>query len=272
MGAMMPLVMESVRFGYGTELVLDGVSLQVGAGEGVALLGANGAGKTTLTRLAMALQHPRAGRVMTAGRDTAGSQPEDLADVAGYLFQHPEAQLFARTVRAEVAFGPERLGWNPGRILAAVEGVLSELGLEALAARHPYDLPGPTRRLVALAAALVAAPQLLILDEPTAGLDRAARARVAEVVLARRAAGTAVLAVTHDLSFAAGVLDRAVLLEGKRISRDLPIPEFLGHHPDFPAPPLVELARRLGLKGVRPTIAALAPLLTSHPETRTLEA
>jgi len=78
--------------------------------------------------------------------------------------------------------------------------------------------------------------------------------------------------VTHDLGFAAGVLDRAVLLEGKRISRDLPIPEFLGHHPDFPAPPLVELSRRLGLKGVRPTIAALAPLLTSHPETRTLEA
>ncbi len=269
---MMPLVMDSVRFSYGAELVLDGVSLQVAAGEGVALLGANGAGKTTLTRLAMALRHPSAGHVMTAGRNTAGRQPEDLADVAGYLFQHPEAQLFARTVQAEVAFGPERLGWRADTVMAAVEGVLSELGLEALAARHPYDLPGPTRRLVALAAALVAAPQLLILDEPTAGLDRAASARVAEVVLARRAAGTAVLAVTHDLGFAAAVLDRAIVLEGKRISRDLPIPALLGRHPDFPAPPLLELARRLGLEEVRPTIAALAPLLTSHPKTGTLEA
>lgn len=271
MDAMMPLVLDSVRFGYGADLVLDGVSLQVAAGEGVALLGANGAGKTTLTRLAMALRHPGAGRVLTAGRDTAGRQPEDLADVAGYLFQHPEAQLFARTVHAEVAFGPERLGWHPVRIVTAVEGVLSELGLESLAARHPYDLPGPTRRLVALAAALVAAPRLLILDEPTAGLDRAARARVAEAVLARRAAGTAVLAVTHDLGFAAGVLDRAVVLEEKRIGRDLPISVLLGRHPGYPAPPLLEVARRLGLEDVRPTIAALAPLLTSHPETRTLE-
>jgi energy-coupling factor transporter ATP-binding protein EcfA2 len=269
---MTPLVLESVRFGYGIEPVLDAISLRVGAGEGVALLGANGAGKTTLTRLAMALRHPSAGRVLTAGRETANRKPEDLADVAGYLFQHPEAQLFARTVRAEVAFGPERLGWHSDRIREAVDGVLNELGIAALAAHHPYDLPGPTRRLVALAAALVAAPRLLILDEPTAGLDRAARTRVSDVVRGRLAGGTAVLAVTHDLGFAAGVLDRAVLLEGKRISRDLPLPELFGHHADFPAPPLVELARRLGLESVRPTIASLAPLLTSHPKTRTLEA
>jgi energy-coupling factor transport system ATP-binding protein len=238
----------------------------------VALLGANGAGKTTLTRLAMALRHPDAGRVVTAGRDTAGRRPEDLADVAGYLFQNPEAQLFARTVRAEVGFGPERLGWKADQVRAAVDHVLGELGLEPLAARHPYDLPDPTRRLVALAATLVANPQLLILDEPTAGLDRAARARVADVVRGRRAAGVAVLAVTHDLGFAAEVLDRAIVLEGTRVSRDLPLPALLGHHPEYPAPPLLDLARRLGLEGEAPSLRDLAPLLTSHPETRTLEA
>jgi energy-coupling factor transport system ATP-binding protein len=270
--AVTPLVLEAVRFGYGAEPVLDGVSLRIGAGEGVALLGANGAGKTTLTRLAMALRRPDAGRVVTAGRDTAGRRPEDLADVAGYLFQHPEAQLFARTVRAEVSFGPERLGWKPERVVAAVDHVLGELALEPYAGRHPYDLPGPTRRLVAFAAALVANPQLLILDEPTAGLDRAARARVADVIRRRRAAGVAVLAVTHDLGFAAGVLDRAVVLEGTQVSRDLPLVALLGHHPGFPAPPLLDLARRLGLGGAAPTIQALAPLLTSHPETGTLEA
>lgn len=272
MGAVMPLVLEGVRFAYGTDSVLDGVSLQIEPGAGVALLGANGAGKTTLTRLAMALLHPNAGRVLTAGQDTLGRQPEDLAGAVGYLFQHPEAQLFARTVRAEVAFGPERLGWSAEKIRVAVDGVVDELGLSTLAEHHPYDLPQPTRRLVAFAAALVASPLLLILDEPTAGLDRASRARVADIVAARRAAGTAVLAVTHDLGFAAAVLDRAIVLEGKRVAMELPLPELLGKHPDFPAPPLLELARRLGLDGVRPAAAALALLLTSHPKTGTLEA
>jgi energy-coupling factor transporter ATP-binding protein EcfA2 len=272
MGPVTPLMMESVGFHYGGDPVLHEVSLRVEAGEGVALLGPNGAGKTTLTRLAMALRHPTAGRVVTAGRDTDGRRPEDLADVAGYLFQHPAAQLFERTVRAEIAFGPERLGWPAVQVEEAVASVLDELGLESLAGLHPYDLPEPTRRLVALGAALVSGPLLLLLDEPTAGLDRAARARVAGVVHARRAAGTAVLAVTHDLGFAVEALDRAVVLERGRVSEDAPLLGVVGRHPAFPAPPLLALSRRLGLRGVRPAVESLAPLLTSHPETGTLEA
>jgi len=272
MGTVTPLIMESVRFDYGGEPVLQDLSLQVAAGEGVALLGPNGAGKTTLTRLAMALRHPKAGRVRTAGRDTAGLGPEDLADVAGYLFQHPSAQLFERTARAELAFGPERLGWSAPRVTEAVDTILAELGVEALADFHPYDLPEPTRRLVAFGAALVASPILLLLDEPTAGLDREARTRVARVLGARRAAGTAVLAVTHDLGFALEALDRAVVLERGRIREDALLLDVVGRDPEFPPPPLLALSRRLGLDAVRPTVAALAPLLTSHPETGTLEA
>ena len=272
MGPMTRLVMESVGFDYGGEPVLTEVSLRVDAGEGVALLGPNGAGKTTLTRLAMALRHPRAGRVVTAGRDTDGRRPEDLAEVAGYLFQHPSAQLFERTVRAELAFGPARLGWPSSRVAQAVASVLDELGLAALADLHPYDLPEPTRRLVALGAALVGAPLLLLLDEPTAGLDRASRARVAQVVAARRSAGAAVLAVTHDLGFAVEALDRAVVLERGRIRADAPILDVVGRSPAYPAPPLLALSQRLGLGGARPTVAALAPLLTSRPQTGTLEA
>lgn len=270
MGALTPLVLDGVRFGYGAGPVLDGVSLRLEEGEGVALLGANGAGKTTLTRLAMALRHPPQGRVWTCGRDTAGRGPEDFADVAGYLFQHPEAQLFAQTVRGEVAFGPSQLGWSAGRLATAVAAVLEELGLTPHAEQHPYDLPAPIRRLVALAAALVAAPRLLILDEPTAGLDRASRARVADAVLSRRREGTAVLAVTHDFGFAAEVLDRAVVLGGARVTHDTALTDLLGREPEFPAPPLLELTRRLGITGVRASIEILAPLLTSHPETGTL--
>lgn len=270
MDAVTPLVLDGVRFGYGAEPVLDGVSLRLEAGEGVALLGANGAGKTTLTRLAMALRHPQQGSVSTCGRDTARRKPEDLADVTGYLFQHPEAQLFAQTVRGEVAFGPERLRWAAGRVAMAVAAVLDELGLAPHADKHPYDLPTPTRRLVALAAALVASPTLLILDEPTAGLDRNSRVRVARAVTARRRAGTAVLAVTHDFGFAVEVLDRAVVLDRARITHDMGLTDLLGRLPEFPAPPLLELARRLGIEKVRASLDALAPVLTSHPETGTL--
>jgi len=272
MDTVTPLVLESVHFDYGGDAVLSEVSLRVEPGEGVALLGPNGAGKTTLTRLAMALRHPRSGRVVTGGRDTGGRRPEDLADVAGYLFQHPSAQLFERTVRAEIAFGPGRLGWTSGEVERAVATVLLELGLESLAAHHPYDLPEPTRRLVALGAALVSSPLLLLLDEPTAGLDRAARARVAQVVRARRAAGTAVLAVTHDLGFAVEALDRAVVLERGRVRLDAPLLDVVGRDPAFPAPPLLELSRRLGFAAVRPAIESLAPLLTSRAKFGTLEA
>lgn len=272
MGPVTPLLMEQVRFGYGSDAVLDGVSLRVEAGEGVALLGANGVGKTTLTRLAMALRHPQAGRVVTVGRDTARLQPEDLADAVGYLFQHPEAQLFASSVRREVAFGPARLGWAEDRIAGAVEAVLDECGLTAESERHPYDLPAPIRRVVALAAALVAGPSLLLLDEPTAGLDRANCARVLSTLAARRAAGVAIVAVTHDFGFAAELLDRAVVLDRGGVSHDGSLTALLGSRPEFPAPPLLALARGLGLADVRPTVAALVPRLTSRSGPRTLQA
>jgi energy-coupling factor transporter ATP-binding protein EcfA2 len=229
------------------EPALAGVSLALAAGEGVAIFGPNGAGKTTLARLAMALLHPTRGSVETAGRPTAGLGPEAFAATVGFVFQNPDAQLFERTVRAELAFGPRQLGWTPERILARGAEVLEELGLASAATLHPYDLPLPTRRLVALASALMAEPVLLILDEPTAGLDRASRAIVERAVRARRAAGGAVLAVTHDAGFAAEALDRGVVLAGGRVMRDGPMTDVLGTEHAPSAPAAVELARGLGL-------------------------
>jgi energy-coupling factor transport system ATP-binding protein len=244
------LALDDVAYAYprAAAAALDGVSLEVSPGEGVALLGPNGAGKTTLTRLAVALLAPARGVVRVAGRATRGLAPEDLAAAAGYLFQHPEAQLFARSVRAELAFGLERQGWEAERVERRVHEVLAELDLASCAETHPYDLPAPRRRIVALGAALAAGPALLILDEPTAGLDRAGRELVQRVVAARRAAGTAVLAVTHDMAFALEALDRAVVLRAGRLVRDAPLADVLGGPGDpHPLPPHAELARRLGL-------------------------
>jgi energy-coupling factor transport system ATP-binding protein len=246
------LRLSAVDFAYPATPVLADVSLEIAAGEGVALLGPNGAGKTTLTRLAMAMLHPSRGTVDTVGRPTAHRVPEDFADRVGYLFQNPEAQLVERTVEGEVSFGPRHLGWPAERTDAATREVLAELNLTAAASVHPYDLPAARRRLVALASSLVVDPAFLILDEPTAGLDRVARQTVCRVVQERLARGCAVLAVSHDVDFAIEVLHRAVVLRDRRIVRDGDIADVLVDSVELglplPAPAL--LAQQLPLASV----------------------
>jgi energy-coupling factor transporter ATP-binding protein EcfA2 len=218
------LQMTNVGFAYrGGAPVLHDVTLGVRSGEAVGLFGANGAGKSTLLRLAMALEHPATGTVMTMGVLTAGKNPEDFAPRVGFLFQQPERQLFAASVRAECSLAPRLAGWSASRIETAVTDVLEALGLADTSEEHPYDLPLPRRRLVALAAVLAADPELLLLDEPTAALDFASREQVIRVVRERARRGKAVLAITHDAAFAHEALERGVALEHGRVVHDGPI-------------------------------------------------
>jgi energy-coupling factor transporter ATP-binding protein EcfA2 len=259
----------SVRYAGGDAAALDEVSLAVEPGEGVALLGANGAGKTTLLRTAMALIHPATGTVEVAGRDTRGRHPEDLADVAGYAFQNPEAQLFERTVRAEIGFGPRQLGWSEERITDVTAELLEQLELVPWADTHPYDLPAPRRRIVALAATLATRPQLLLLDEPTAGLDGAGRLLIERAVRSARAAGAGVMAVTHDGDLAIESFDRALLLERGRIARSGSVADLLGSTDDAPALPApAQLDRRLGLGSASLGRAGVAEALAARCRAR----
>lgn len=246
MGVNPLLEFAAVRFAYRASPVaaLDELSFSLQAGDGIALLGANGAGKTTALRLAMALLHPVAGEVRVAGLATTGRMPEDLAGRAGYLFQQPEHQLFASTVREDVAFGPRRLGAADAD--HAVAEALDLLELRTEEAVHPYDLPAPRRRLVALAGVLALRPQLLLLDEPTAGMDRQARRLVRRAVARHRAAAGAALAVSHDGEFVLESLDRALVLEHGCLAHDLDTASALGL-PGAPArPAAAEIAARLG--------------------------
>ncbi len=229
--------------------VLDDITFQVGAGEAVGLFGSNGAGKTTLTRLAMALLHPTSGAVTTLGTLTTGRHPEDLAGRAGYLFQHPEAQLFARTVEAEVAFGLEQMGVGREETRSRTAAVLERVGLLGVRLENPWDLPAPHRRLVALATVLVTEPSLLILDEPTAGLDLRSRDLVHRLLREHLGMGGSVLAVTHDPVFAAETLDRGLVIGGGKIVHDLPISHLLSRSvvPGIPRHPLSDIVAGLGL-------------------------
>ena len=262
---------DAVRFAYpraGAPAV-DGVTLSVAAGDGIALLGPNGAGKTTLMRLAMAFVRPSSGEVTVAGRSTRGLRPEDVARVAGYLFQQPESQLFARTVRAELAFGPRQLGWAPDRIAARSDRVLELLELTDAAAEHPYDLPLPRRRLVALATALAAEPGLLLLDEPTAGLDRRSRALVTRVVREHLDRGGAAVAVSHDTSFVLETLGRSVVLARGRVVTDAPTAAVLTASAGaFPLPAHAEVAHRLGLPARSLRLDDVAAALAAHCSAR----
>ena len=214
------VVFAGVTFGYGTRPVLHDVSLAVEAGETVAILGRNGAGKTTLTRLIMALEHPNRGRVSVKGHETTGLGPEDVAAHAAYVFQHPDRQLFARTVGAELAFGPKQLGRTSAEVEGLVRESLRALGLEDKRGEHPYDLTPAERKLVTVAAALAQDPAVLVLDEPTQGLDRAQRDRVVAALRGSAGRGAAVLAVTHDMEFVAEAMDRSLVLADGRVAYD----------------------------------------------------
>jgi energy-coupling factor transport system ATP-binding protein len=217
------VAVEQVRYRYpsGVE-ALQGVSLRIGAGEQVALLGRNGAGKSTLVRHLNGLRRPSAGRVLVAGQDTRSLSVARASRQVGVVFQDVRNQLFARTVRGELRYGPHNQGLRGAALEARVEAALAALGLEPLADEHPYDLPLSTRRLVAVAAVLAMEPALLVLDEPTAGLDGAAVDRLAGLIRARAGAGGAVLVVSHDLDFCREALDRVVLMGAGRLLLDCP--------------------------------------------------
>ncbi len=207
---------DRVSVAYGPVEVLHRCSATIAAGECVALLGPNGAGKTTLTRLLVGLLRPLAGQVRVGDWDVTRRRPDEMARRVGYVFQHADQQLFARTVRDDVAFGPRQLGLDP----SGVPAILDELRLDGVADRHPYDLPAPLRKLVSVAGVLAMRPAVLVLDEPTAGFDRELRARFVAAAQRRLEEGVTVIAVTHDLDLVAVLARRELVMESGRIVAD----------------------------------------------------
>jgi energy-coupling factor transport system ATP-binding protein len=200
---------------------LDNVNLSVSRGEFVALLGHTGSGKSTLIQHLNGLLRPTSGSVLFNGKDIFQNK-SGLRSVRfriGLLFQYPEYQLFGETVEEDVAFGPGNMGLDNYEINRRVESALRMVGLSAdIASRSPFELSGGQKRRVAIAGVLAMEPEVLILDEPTAGLDPRAHDEILELIRRlHRKRGTTILLVTHSMDDAARMADRLCVMKQGRL-------------------------------------------------------
>jgi len=192
--------LRGISYSYpGGRKVLDGIDFEFRADDRMGVVGPTGAGKTTLAMIIMGLVKPLAGSVEVFGQ--IRSREKDFREVRariGFLFQDADDQLFCPTVAEDVAFGPLNLGVPRNQIPALVEKTLARLGLQGFEDRVTYKLSGGEKRLVSLAAVLAMSPEMLLLDEPTTGLDEATQARLVRVL---READLPYMIISHDQDF-----------------------------------------------------------------------
>jgi len=203
---------------------LCGLSLRVGRGELLALMGRNGSGKTTLLKNLVGLLHPKRGRVIINGLDTRHAAVETLIQHVGYVPQDPSSLLFADTVRQELEFTRRAHALPP----TDVDRWLTTLGLAGLGQRYPRDLSVGERQRAALAAILVAEPSILLLDEPTRGLDPLEKQALADFLRAQTAEGRTVIIATHDVELAAKCAQRVIIMGEGQVVVDGPAYEVMG--------------------------------------------
>ncbi|MDR3076015.1 MAG: energy-coupling factor ABC transporter ATP-binding protein [Synergistaceae bacterium] len=205
-------------YGYGEGGAINGVSFKIGRGEFVALMGENGAGKSTLCRLCNGLLKPSSGRVTVCGKDTSRARTSELARHVGFLFQNPDRQMCKNTVREEIELGLEYTVSDPAERAARRDAMLKMFSLDG--GREPFGLSRGERQKVALASVLAPEPEILILDEPTTGLDYRECVTIMEIISKLNAAGTTVLMVSHDMEVAGDYAARALILSGGKLAGD----------------------------------------------------
>jgi energy-coupling factor transport system ATP-binding protein len=255
------LELNKVTFRYkdGCVAVQD-TSLTIEQGNFIAIAGRNGSGKTTLTKLIMSLLKPTAGVIQFRGQDTRNCTPADMARSIGYVFQNPDRQIFRDTVAAEVAYGPEQLGFSPDKIKENVEKALQTVGLEQLATAYPKGITKSQKQKVAIASALAMDPHVLILDEPTSGQDAQASKNLMELLKTLNAAGVTIILVTHNMELLARYAQRVVIMDKGTKAFDGPTCELFGRQRDVASwglrePATTVISRRLGEYGVEVTTA-----------------
>jgi energy-coupling factor transport system ATP-binding protein len=243
---------ENVSYSYGGgPRVLDSIDLKVGAGEFLAIVGQNGSGKTTLAKHIVGLLQPATGRITIDGKDRSQMRPAETAREVAYVFQNPDHQIFAATVEDEVAFGPRNFGLPADEIKRRCDEALEAVGLQNERQSDPFLLSKGERQRLAVASVLVLRPRMLILDEPTTGLDYREQLRMMALVRDLNRAGIAIVIITHTPWLVAEYARRVVLMrKGAKIFdggvREFFMQDELLRSSSFRAPEITELSRRFG--------------------------
>lgn len=224
---MATITVDNITYTYGAsspfeQHALRGVSLDIREGELLGIIGHTGSGKSTLVQHLNGLLRPHSGRVLLDGKDI-WENPKKIRDVrfrVGMVFQYPEHQLFEDTVYKDIAFGPKNMGLSEQEIDQRVRQAAAYVGLSSdLLEKSPFDLSGGEKRRAAIAGVMAMEPQVLILDEPTAGLDPRGREQVLAMIRDyQRRRGTTVLLVTHSMEDVARVADRILVMDRGQVA------------------------------------------------------
>jgi energy-coupling factor transport system ATP-binding protein len=206
-------------------VALEGVDLAVRQGEFLAVLGQNGSGKTTLVKHFNGLLEPTEGSVRVGGEETTAQGVRKLGQRVGYVFQNPDHQIFSDTVAEEVGFGPKIRGMGENEVEERVSEALSAVGLEGYEKEDPFGLTKGERQRVAVASVLAVRPEVLILDEPTTGLDYAEQRSMMDLVTRLNESGSTIIVVTHTMWVVAEYAHRAVVVRDGRVVLSGPVRE-----------------------------------------------
>jgi energy-coupling factor transport system ATP-binding protein len=232
-------------------VALEGVDLTVRRGEFLAVLGQNGSGKTTLVKHFNGLLKPTEGTVRVGEDETREQGLRKLGQSVGYVFQNPDHQIFSDTVSDEVAFGPKIRGMEEDEIEERVEEALAAVGLEGRGDEDPFGLTKGERQRVAVASVLAVRPEVLILDEPTTGLDYAEQRSMMDLVKSLNEAGSTIIVVTHTMWVVAEYAHRVAVVRDGRISLQGTVREVFAeedelHDAALRPPHIVSLGNALG--------------------------
>lgn len=212
---------KDVSYSYfdGTQAV-QGVDLSIFPGDYIGLIGQNGAGKSTFAKLLVDLLHPQKGEVTFKGQPISDLSRKEIGTCIGYVFQNPDVQFFSRTCFDEVAFGLRLRGESKHEIEKRVKAVLEQLEVDAYLNEHPHFLSRGQRRRIAIATVLVLEPEILILDEPTTGLDTGNATRMLEMVHQLHQRGHTIILLTHEMSTVLQYCTRLVLMHDGQVILD----------------------------------------------------